>query len=453
MLNWGKKFLAHIMTDLESQTALESDVANNNKMIELPSEEDKFKCTKCDYKITTSNLMALRFHSFSKHLICIECKLEFESKEETVEHMVSIHHINVQCEFCSYTCLDPNWLDYHLLKKHPKAAKYLDSTKSECGACGFDFKSKRQIGIYRHLLNTHHFCKKCNCQLKDKEDLIEHLEQIHKLKLKCKKCNYASLKGSGLTLHLQNSSCGSIYTRKSPRNNGKRVLETEEIDIQTKTEKKRKKSSAKNINLQNCSKKTKKSKTLKCGKCKQVFKDGIMLEQHVIFAYCKKLFECPFCPAKFFHEKLVKAHEKICSPIVDSECKKASKETAEPLKCNKCNFTTLHKQSLNYHKRNSVCKKPSEKSRRLKCKECNFATFNIRSLALHQKKCKSTNQKGMENEVNDWEDIPLTSLNKDSIPKTKSKSSLVKGLRSQNSGDHRENNKNKSSDQELCLKC
>jgi hypothetical protein len=116
MLNWEKNISSNIMMELESQTALEHDVANNNKMIELPSEEDKFKCKKCDYKITTSNLMALRFHSFSKHLICLECKLDFESKEETVEHMVSFHGINVQCEFCSYTCLDPNWLDYHLLK-------------------------------------------------------------------------------------------------------------------------------------------------------------------------------------------------------------------------------------------------------------------------------------------------------------------------------------------------
>ena len=113
----GKKVSANNMMELESQTALEHDVANNNKIIELPSEEDKLRCKKCDYKVTTSNsLMALRFHSFSKHFSCIECKVDFETKEETVRHMVSFHHLNVQCEFCSYICLDPNWLDYHLLK-------------------------------------------------------------------------------------------------------------------------------------------------------------------------------------------------------------------------------------------------------------------------------------------------------------------------------------------------
>ena len=91
----------------------------------VPFEENnEIKCKKCDYKVTTSNLTALRSHSFSKHFICFECQLDFETKEETVDHMVSFHQLNVQqCEFCSYACLDPTWLDYHLSKKHPQAGR------------------------------------------------------------------------------------------------------------------------------------------------------------------------------------------------------------------------------------------------------------------------------------------------------------------------------------------
>ena len=40
----GKKISTHTMMELESQTALEHDVANNNKIIELTPEEDKIKC-------------------------------------------------------------------------------------------------------------------------------------------------------------------------------------------------------------------------------------------------------------------------------------------------------------------------------------------------------------------------------------------------------------------------
>ena len=92
----------------------------------LFEEEQEIKCKKSDYTVTTPNLTALRFHSFSKHLNCFECQLDFETKEETEEHMVSFHQLNVQqCEFCSYACLDPTWLDYHLSKKHPQAGQNL----------------------------------------------------------------------------------------------------------------------------------------------------------------------------------------------------------------------------------------------------------------------------------------------------------------------------------------
>ena len=99
---------------------------DSSNSVPLIEEDKDIKCKKCDYKVTTSNLMALRIHSFSKHFICFECQLYFETKEETVEHMVSFHQLNVQqCEFCSYICLDPTWLDYHLSKKHPQAGKHL----------------------------------------------------------------------------------------------------------------------------------------------------------------------------------------------------------------------------------------------------------------------------------------------------------------------------------------
>ena len=91
-------------------------------------KENQTKCQKCGFKAMNSNLIALQFHCFSKHLSCVECKLDFESKEETVDHMVSVHSIKVQCHLCSYSCLDPNWLDYHIAKKHAQTANDLCST-------------------------------------------------------------------------------------------------------------------------------------------------------------------------------------------------------------------------------------------------------------------------------------------------------------------------------------
>ena len=257
-----------------------------------------------------------------------------------------------------------------------------EERRYNCDICADTFKRKQDLEKHKIVHNTtlKYCCDLCGRKFKRHSDLKQHVNNYHnkntfstaQYQHKCAYCGKSYQSEADLQKH--NAVCLTVYYNRSLYNRHDNDLSTE---ISTED-----------------------MLSYYCKICNESFSSEKGLKQHqsMIHKNSNKIKEevksfsiNNINKGKLKMESHLQRHntffqDEMISGDTQKQEAKSSKETAEPLKCNKCNFTTTYKQSLDYHKRNSVCKKPSEESTRLKCRVCNFATFNTLSLASQQKK-------------------------------------------------------------------
>ena len=58
--------------------------------------------------------------------------MTFENKAGIIEHMESIHQLDVKCQYCDYTSFYKGHLESHLIKKHSKNGSFEHLNCSLC---------------------------------------------------------------------------------------------------------------------------------------------------------------------------------------------------------------------------------------------------------------------------------------------------------------------------------
>ena len=58
--------------------------------------------------------------------------MTFENKAGIIEHMESIHQLDVKCQYCDYTSFYKGHLESHLIKKHSKNGTFEHLNCSLC---------------------------------------------------------------------------------------------------------------------------------------------------------------------------------------------------------------------------------------------------------------------------------------------------------------------------------
>ena len=58
--------------------------------------------------------------------------MTFENKADIIEHMESIHQLDVKCQYCDYTSFYKGHLESHLIKKHSKNGTFEHLNCSLC---------------------------------------------------------------------------------------------------------------------------------------------------------------------------------------------------------------------------------------------------------------------------------------------------------------------------------
>ena len=57
----------------------------------------------------------------------------------------------------------------------------------KCSECSFSAKSRK--GLRAHGLFKHFHCNECSDKFENREEILDHLENVHSIKFKCKTCN------------------------------------------------------------------------------------------------------------------------------------------------------------------------------------------------------------------------------------------------------------------------
>ena len=57
----------------------------------------------------------------------------------------------------------------------------------KCSECLFSAKSRK--GLRAHALYIHFHCNECSDKFENREEILDHLENVHLIKFECKTCN------------------------------------------------------------------------------------------------------------------------------------------------------------------------------------------------------------------------------------------------------------------------
>ena len=109
---------------------------------------------------------------------CVQCNENFKNKTETIDHMDSVHKLDVKCTFCKYTTFHKGHLESHLIKKHSDDGEF---EYLICSICQ-EFRCRTNSEMEKHCRHKHFYCNRCTIQFIHKSDIADHLEAVHNCK-------------------------------------------------------------------------------------------------------------------------------------------------------------------------------------------------------------------------------------------------------------------------------
>ncbi|CAH1983463.1 unnamed protein product [Acanthoscelides obtectus] len=205
----------HECTHCEYKTTRARDLAGHN----MKHTGAKFKCARCVASFTTKQW--LDNHTLRKHPECTasgsrkihECtRCEYKSlqKKQLYIHMMKHTATKLTCPKCDVSFTTEQWLDNHILQKHPECTASLSHKMFECTQC--EYKT-----TFAHCLAAHvakHTgakltCAKCDASFAFKQSLGDHILQKHPELIasvsskvhECIHCQYKTTQKSKYTDH------------------------------------------------------------------------------------------------------------------------------------------------------------------------------------------------------------------------------------------------------------
>ena len=179
----------------ETCTIPKSNCVVSAESMEEKSEEQYFKCEKCEYN--TLNKTDLERHMNTKHVD--ECVVEAEKPLQLASTLGSI--VDFCCRKCEFKTEDPQQLINHKLVKI-----------FHCEKC--DFETSEEQDLKTHVKSVHE-CGRCGYKTDDETEMKMHFQTTHKSvrvslvnqkkfnKIKCEQCEYECRYNKQLQKHFE----------------------------------------------------------------------------------------------------------------------------------------------------------------------------------------------------------------------------------------------------------
>ena len=209
---------------LECQTTLESRTATLNH-VKIVKHEDKTKKLRIEFNCKIcgcikSSQAYLEKHFYAMHNHCFECQLSFNSRSAALNHMKTVHEAKKSTKRSSEEVTKPtetsNLPKKIVPDKTPTAIEEASNLKKglltfslhknsrkrkfQCEFC-FVIKSCSH-DVRKHCFAVHYFCVSCKLQCQSKSDILDHMQNVHELKVNCDFCDHRSIEASDLRKHI-----------------------------------------------------------------------------------------------------------------------------------------------------------------------------------------------------------------------------------------------------------
>ena len=183
--------------------------------IRCHEETGENKCDDCTYQSNDrghlrNHLKRTRHTGTQKEYLCHECRLEFKSEEEEMNHMEN-HEVdgatalqadnpNVEPQGAQFECP----ICGHNAKSKSKIEKHMSCHDNDeedssflCGDCSFQSMNRDQLLEHLETKHENHICNTCNIGCTSKNALNKHIAENHKSHKPCRdyatnSCDYES---------------------------------------------------------------------------------------------------------------------------------------------------------------------------------------------------------------------------------------------------------------------
>ena len=262
-------------------------------------------CQHCEYK--TKELYQMRMHTKRKHSFCIDCDVQFETKEQVFKHIKKFHPKEIfQCD--NEDC-KKQFFTLHELQVH-------DHQKTHCcDICDYRAESLERLQIHNnvmHLARKDFQCKKCGYKCGLPEELNRHIEYYHKdpeKLFRCETCDYKTPNKFKLNRHMKTHQVvrTTYFCEFCPK---EFLSQWRLTDHFTKTHDSKSQHEWKCQSCKyftNTKEKLDKHQTVhqspqfKCDQCDKKFRRATRLKEHKINSHSSKVseFSCPHCSQVF----------------------------------------------------------------------------------------------------------------------------------------------------------
>ncbi|CAH2008020.1 unnamed protein product [Acanthoscelides obtectus] len=329
-----------------------------------------YECTHCEYRTTGARYLAVHImkHTGDK-FTCTKCDASFTSKE---------------------------WLDNHILQKHPEFTASVSRKIHECTQC--EYKTAFAYDLARHITKhtgAKNMCTKCDASFTSKQWLDNHILQKHpeftasvsRKIYECTDCEYKSLHKQQLTMHMVKhtgakltcTKCDASFISNQSLDNHVLHKHPEFADSVSCKIHKCTHCEFKTTHSGNLASHIKKhtGTKLTCTKCDASFTFKRTLDNHILQNHSEftdsvsfKVHECTYCEYKTTHAQNLDRH------II--------KHTGAKITCTKCDASFTFKRSLDNHILRTHSELAGSVSFKIhKCTHCEYKTTFRQHLAKH----------------------------------------------------------------------
>lgn len=144
-------------------------------------------------------------HFRQTHRKCVQCDMIFKNGKRLENHINRVHKgaPMYTCKTCGTKCRHPGLLWIHMKKEHPDTIQFAltNAPVLPCSECEMTFGARHELN--EHIKAIHFQCNTCGLGFTSREKMENHAIVKHETekKVKCQKCNFACKLPSTLRIH------------------------------------------------------------------------------------------------------------------------------------------------------------------------------------------------------------------------------------------------------------
>ncbi len=340
------------------------------------------KCEICDEDFVTVaqlNKHYIELHPKSKQTrrmqVCKSCFKSYNGEAQLRAHEKGCQtdRKTFSCDQCNFSTKYKKYLKTHIFKKHERT----DDKRFECDVCGKFYTS--EFWMHRHKMRVHederrYPCDKCHENFKSKQSLENHLLREHSKYgrlFKCELCASAFYTKRRLDTHTKRTHGEKIFQCYLCKHTTNYPYHLDEH--------------IRFVHL--------KEKPFKCKHCPKTASSKQAIKEHEAVHEGKLQYQCESCPYKSAYKANLARHIRTHHDKVRYKCDKCGRKSTLRDHISKLHENPDHRPfSCEICKRGFKCKIACDnhakihKEKNIKCDKCNFKTVHKISMKEHMRR-------------------------------------------------------------------